>query len=74
MSALSMVRTISHVGVRLAGRHGGEGQPTARWQDKMPNGYRTRRLSHDPGREGSWNEAQLDWGRVSASRFERPHN
>ena len=34
MTALSMVRMISHVGVRLTLRHGGGGQPTARWQDK----------------------------------------
>jgi hypothetical protein len=34
MTGLSMVRVISHVGVRLTLRHGGGGQPTARWQDK----------------------------------------
>jgi hypothetical protein len=34
MTGLGMVRTISHVGVRLAVRHGGGGQPTARWQGK----------------------------------------
>jgi hypothetical protein len=34
MTGLGMVRTISHVGVRLTLRHGGGGQPTARWQDK----------------------------------------
>ena len=37
MTALSMVRMISHVGVRLTLRHGGGGQPTARWQDKSRN-------------------------------------
>jgi hypothetical protein len=34
MTGLSMVRTISHVVVRLAVRHGGGRQPTDRWQDK----------------------------------------
>ena len=34
MTALSVVRTISHVGVRSAVRHGGGGQPTDGWQDK----------------------------------------
>jgi hypothetical protein len=34
MTGLSMVRMISHVGVRLAVRPGSGGQPTARWQDK----------------------------------------
>ena len=34
MTDLSMVRIISHVGVRLAVGPGSGGQPTARWQDK----------------------------------------
>jgi hypothetical protein len=34
MTALSIVRMISHDGVRLRLRHGGGGRPTARWQDK----------------------------------------
>ena len=34
MTGLSLVRTISHDGVRLAVRHGGGGQPTDGWQDK----------------------------------------
>ena len=34
MTGLSMVRMISHVGVRLAVRPGSGGRPTARWQDK----------------------------------------
>ena len=37
MTGLGMVRTISHVGVRLTVRHGSGGQPTARWQDKSRN-------------------------------------
>ena len=34
MTGLSMVRMISHVGVRLAVRTGSGGHPTDRWQDK----------------------------------------
>jgi hypothetical protein len=34
MTGLSMVRMISHVGVRLTVRPRGGGRPTARWQDK----------------------------------------
>jgi hypothetical protein len=34
MTGLSMVRMISHVGVRLALRPGSGGRPTARLQDK----------------------------------------
>jgi hypothetical protein len=34
MTGLSVVRMISHVGVRLMVRHGSGGQPTARLQDK----------------------------------------
>ena len=34
MTGLSMVRTISHVGVRLAVRPASGGHPTDRWQDK----------------------------------------
>jgi len=41
MTGLRIVRTISHVDVRLAVRHGGGGHPTDRWQDKsrsLPSG------------------------------------
>ena len=34
MSELSLLRTFSHGGVGLAGRHGGGGRPTDGWQDK----------------------------------------
>jgi hypothetical protein len=34
MSGLSLVRMISHVGVRLMVRHGGGGPSTDGWQDK----------------------------------------
>jgi hypothetical protein len=34
MTALSMVRTVSRVGVRLTVRPGSGGQPTEGWQDK----------------------------------------
>jgi hypothetical protein len=49
MTGLGMVRMISHVGVRLTLRHGGGGQPTARWQDKSRN-VRPGRLAV----EGPW--------------------
>jgi len=34
MTGLSLVRMISHVGVRLAVRPGSRGHPTEGWQDK----------------------------------------
>jgi hypothetical protein len=34
MIGLGLVRTHSQVGVGLAGRHGGAGEPTNGWQDK----------------------------------------
>jgi hypothetical protein len=34
MTGLSVVRVISHVGVRLMARTGSGGHPTDRWQDK----------------------------------------
>ena len=34
MTGLGLVRTLSQVGVGLARRHGGGGEPTNGWQDK----------------------------------------
>jgi hypothetical protein len=45
MTALSTVRMISDVGVRLAVRTGSAGHPTDRWQDKSRSLRRCRRAA-----------------------------
>ena len=44
MTGLGLVRTLSQVGVGLAGRHGGGGEPTDGWQDKSAASGRVGRL------------------------------